>query len=279
MDDEKRTILISGSTDGVGRHVAERLASPNVLVLVHGRDSVRGAAVVDAIARKGGSAHFYRADLASLSEVRDLANSLRNDHSHIDAVINNAGIAHVRNDERRLSADGYELHFAVNYLAGFLLTNLLLPSLGRRRPSRIVNVVSLGQQPIDFEDVMLEKGYTAWRAYCQSKLAQVMFTFDLAHAFSGVTANCLHPASLMDTPLVRAAGLVPATTVEEGGNAILALATSPKMTGRTGLYFDGQREERANEQAYDAAARQRLRELSARLTDLGDAAEATLDRV
>src|SRR5271157_2890719 len=148
---------------------------------------------------------------------------------------------------------------AVNYLAGFLLTRLLLPLIEARAPSRIVNVSSAGQQAIDFGDVMLTHGYSGVRAYCQSKLAQILFTFDLAEELKGrnVTVNALHPATYMDTAMVRKSGVQPVSTVEEGGEAIMQLVASPALEGKTGLYFSGRREQRANAQAYDSAARRR----------------------
>ena len=129
---------------------------------------------------------------------------------------------------------------------------------------------SAGQQAIDFADVMLTRGYSGARAYCQSKLAQVMFTFDLAEklADTGVTATCLHPATYMDTTMVRRAGVTPVSTVEQGAEAILNLAVSPVLDGRSGLYFNGLREAHAHSQAYDAEARQRLWALSLKLTGL-----------
>ena len=161
---------------------------------------------------------------------------------------------------RELSADGFELRFAVNYLAGFLLTRLLLPMLESRKPARIVNVSSAGQQAIDFSDVMLTRGYSGVRAYCQSKLAQILFTFDLAKelAGSGVTVNCLHPATYMDTTMVRLSGAQPISTVEQGGAAILQLVESEALAGGSGLYFSGMQESRANSQAYDENARRTL---------------------
>lgn len=167
-----------------------------------------------------------------------------------------------------MSADGYELRFAVNYLAGFLLTSHLLELLKASAPSRIVNVASAGQQAIEFDDVMLSRGYSGVRAYCQSKLAQILFTVDLAETLegSGVTVNALHPASYMDTSMVRQAGIAPWNTVETGADAILNLATSPALDGESGLYFDGQRESRADAQAYDPKARRQLRALSLQLT-------------
>jgi len=188
----------------------------------------------------------------------------------LDVLINNAGIGTGPNPRRETSADGHELRFAVNYLACFLLTRLLLPALRRGAPSRIVNVASAGQQEIDFDDVMLTRGYTGMRAYCQSKLAQVLFTFDLAEELrgSGVTATCLHPATHMDTTMVREGGFQPTSTVAEGGEAILALAVSPGRAGESGAYFSGQRPARPLAQAEDPAARRQLRMLSERLTGL-----------
>lgn len=162
------------------------------------------------------------------------------------------------------------MRFAVNYLAGFLLTGLLLPLLTASKPARIVNVSSLGQHSIDFDDVMLSRGYTGGRAYAQSKLAQIMFTFDLARELdpATVTANCLHPATYMATTMVRQSGVTPVSTVDEGAEAILNLALSEELDGRSGEFYNGLRPSRANAQAYDVRARERLRELSVRLAGL-----------
>jgi len=162
------------------------------------------------------------------------------------------------------------LTFAVNYLAPFLLTRLLLPLLRRSAPARIVNVASAGQSPIDFDDVMLERRYDGMRAYAQSKLAQIMFTFDLAEELegTGVTVNSLHPASLMDTKMVFETFGSASSDVQEGAEATVYLAASPELEGVTGKYFDGQREARAEDQAYDPEARDRLRRLAEELTGL-----------
>jgi NAD(P)-dependent dehydrogenase (short-subunit alcohol dehydrogenase family) len=145
-----------------------------------------------------------------------------------------------------------------------LLTRSLLPLIHSSAPTRIVNVSSAGQAPIDFHDVMLERDYNGIQAYCQSKLAQIMFTFDLAEelADDGVTVNCLHPATYMPTKMVFASGARPASSLEEGVAATLRLVADPDLDGVTGRYFDREREARAHRQAYDPAARQRLRDLS-----------------
>jgi NAD(P)-dependent dehydrogenase (short-subunit alcohol dehydrogenase family) len=265
----EKTALVTGSTDGVGRLVARRLGAAGARVLVHGRDAARGASVVAEIEKTGGAATFLGADLASLAEVHRLADAVQDATNRLDILINNAGIG-TAGGVRQESADGFELRFTVNYLAGFLLTSLLLPLVQASAPSRIVNVSSAGQQAIDFADVMLTRGYSGARAYCQSKLAQVMFTFELAErlAGTGITATCLHPATYMATTMVRRAGVTPVSTVEEGAEAILNLAVSSALEGQRGLYFNGLREARAHSQAYDVEARRRLWALSLELTKL-----------
>lgn len=269
MELKDKTILITGSTDGVGRVVAQRLGASGARVLVHGRDATRGKAVIAEIEAAGGKAEFLAADLASLAEGRRLAEAVRARTSRLDVLINNAGVG-TAGDKRQTSADGHELRFAVNYLAGFLLTSELLPLLRASAPARIVNVASAGQQAINFDDVMLTHGYSGVRAYCQSKLAQILFTIDLSEQLkgSGVTVNALHPASYMNTTMVRQAGVKPWSSVETGADAILNLATAQKLEGRSGLYFDGLRESRADAQAYDARTRHQLRSLSLDLVGL-----------
>jgi NAD(P)-dependent dehydrogenase (short-subunit alcohol dehydrogenase family) len=275
-----KTALVTGSTDGVGRLVARKLGQAGARVLVHGRDAERGARVVADIKASGGSADFLAADLSALAEVRRLADEAQATVDRLDILINNAGIGTA--GPHLTSAEGFELRFAVNYLAGFLLTLLLLPLIKNSAPARIVNVSSAGQQPIDFGDVMLTRGYSGTRAYCQSKLAQIMFTIDLGALLegTGVTVTCLHPATYMDTSMVRRAGVRPLSTVEEGARAILNLATSPAVEGQTGLYFNGLREAKAQAQAqaYDPDARRQLKVLSLELTGLSAEGVAALER-
>jgi NAD(P)-dependent dehydrogenase (short-subunit alcohol dehydrogenase family) len=272
MKMKDKTVFITGSTDGVGRYVATRLAAAGAKVLIHGRDAARARSLAEEIRRAGGSEPaFYQADLSSLAETRKLAEAVLADHQRLDVFVSNAGIgSQNEGPARQISKDGYELRFAVNYLAGFLLTHLLLPLLKASAPSRIVNVASLGQHPIDFDDVMITRGYSGSRAYAQSKLSQIMFTIDLADQLkgSGVTVNSLHPATYMNTTMVRAGGITPISTVEQGGEAILHLVTGDDMAAKSGLFFNGMNEAKANPQAYDAAARRRLRALSLELTGL-----------
>ena len=258
-----KTVLITGSTDGLGREVARRAAALGAHVVVHGRNRERGAAVVDEITRGGtGSARFYAADLASLDQVRALAAAIMRDYRRLDVLVNNAGIW-IR--ERQVSADGHELHFAVNYLAGFLLTRTLLPLIVHSAPSRIVNVASGAQSPIDFSDVMLARPGRAAQGYGQSKLAQVMFTFDLARELegTGVTAVTLHPATMMDTTMVRESGMPAQSSVDEGARAVMHLVAGTGV--RSGEFYNGLRPGRANRQAYDESVRAQLRALSVQL--------------
>ena len=265
-----KTALVTGSTDGLGKEVARQLGALGALVIVHGRNRERGEEVARAIRAAGGEAVFYRADLASLAGVEAFAAQIRERHERLDLLINNA--AAVSGPQRQTSADGHELAFAVNYLAHFLLTYRLLPLLEASAPARVVNVSSLGQTPLDFTDIMMERSYDAGDAYRRSKLAQIMFTIDLAAELDAakVTVNSLHPARSMNTARVINGGFQPLSTVEEGAEATMQLAVSPALAGRTGLYFNGLNEARANAQAYDAAARAQLRALSLDLAGLTD---------
>ena len=276
MNADEAVILVTGATDGLGRRVARDLAAEGATVLVHGRDRARAEAAVREIREEiaNDNLRYYLADFSSLGEVRRLADEVRAENTRLDVLVNNAGMGSGPSGDatRSESADGFELRFAVNYLSHFLLTGLLLPLLRDSAPSRIVNVASAGQAPIDFDDVMLECGYDGWRAYAQSKLAQIMFTFSLAERLegTGVTANALHPASLMDTKMVFESFGYNMTTIAEGAAATERLAISRELEGVSGRYFDGQREARAQAQAYDREARERLWTLSENLTGLAE---------
>jgi NAD(P)-dependent dehydrogenase (short-subunit alcohol dehydrogenase family) len=255
-------VLITGATDGLGRALARAADDAGATVLVHGRSEDRIAETLGELSYR---ARAYRADLASLAEVKRLADEVLAAEDRLDVLVNNAGIGNSvpGGGVRQESADGYELRFAVNYLAGYALTHRLLDLLKRSAPSRIVNVSSAGQAPIDFDDVMLERSYDGVQAYCQSKLAQILFTFDLTDelAGSGVVATCLHPSTYMPTKIVPS----PISTIADGVEATMRLLTEPagEIGGR---YFNVQRESRADGQAYDADARRRLHELSEQLT-------------
>ncbi len=269
---QDQIILITGSTDGLGKRVALDLAKEGATVLLHGRLPEKGKAVLREIRESAHnhSIRYYNADFASLEAVRRMADRVTEDYSQLDILINNAGIgARSLGAGRELSADGFELRFAVNYLSHFLLTRLLLPLLRRSAPARIINVSSVGQNPIDFNDIMMKREYDDLRAYRRSKLAQILFTFDLAGELKGsdVTVNALHPASLMNTKMVLQSDYfkTPLSAIEEGARAVEYLAASPELEDITGEYFSGMRTSRANAQAYDAEARMKLRELSEKL--------------
>jgi NAD(P)-dependent dehydrogenase (short-subunit alcohol dehydrogenase family) len=263
------TVLVTGATDGLGRALAERLAGEGATVLAHARNEQRGQEALSDLLAGPGDVRLVVGDLASLAGVNALADQVPD---RLDVLVNNAGIGGtLPGDGQRLeSEEGYELRFAVNYLAGFLLAALLRDRLVAAAPARIVNVASAGQMAIDFDDVMLQHDYSGTRAYCQSKLAQIMHAFDLAQELGdqGVTATALHPGTYMPTKMVIAAGTRPVTPLEQGVEAMWRLAADPKLDGVTGRYFFGTGEARADKQAYDLDARRRLRELSERLVAL-----------
>jgi NAD(P)-dependent dehydrogenase (short-subunit alcohol dehydrogenase family) len=271
---KETTILVTGATDGIGRGAAAELARRGARVLLHGRDASRLARTRDEIAAETGSQALetYVAEFSSLADVRRLASEVEARHQFLEVLLNNAGIGRGPQGRqvREESADGFELRFQINYLAPFLLQHLLLPSLRRGASARIVNVASAGQAPIDFDDIMLEKGYDSMRAYCQSKLALIMASFELADrlAPSEVTVNALHPGSLLDTKMVREGFGKPMGPVDTGIEAEVFLATSPELEGVTGEYFDRTRPARADAQAYDTGARRRLWQLSEQLVGI-----------
>jgi NAD(P)-dependent dehydrogenase (short-subunit alcohol dehydrogenase family) len=271
----EQVIMVTGATDGLGRALATELAGRGATLLLHGRDGARLADTVERIRAENANEKLrtYVADFSSLDEAGEMAERIQRDQGRIDVLVNNAGIGTTLPGDgvRMESRDGHELRFAVNYLAHFLLTRRLESLIVRSAPARIVNVSSAGQAPIDFDDVMLERAYDGVQAYCQSKLAQVMLTFDLAEELrdAGVTVNCLHPASYMPTKIVMHARGSAVSTLEEGRDATMRLAADAALDGVTGRYFNGQSEARAHPQAYDPDARRRLRELSQRLVGLG----------
>jgi NAD(P)-dependent dehydrogenase (short-subunit alcohol dehydrogenase family) len=266
-----KVILVTGATDGLGRALAAELVSAGATVLVHGRDPGRIAETVREISKAGDAdrVRSYQADFSGLDGVRSLADQVIAAEPRLDVLVNNAGIGFTvpGGGARQESIEGYELRFAVNYLAGYTLTRLLLPLLRASAPSRIINVSSLGQQAIDFGDVMLTSGYDGMRAYRQSKLAQILFTLDLAAELdgTGVTVNTLHPATFMPTKIVTGASM---STVAQGVEATARLISAPDAEAGTGRFYNGLQEARADDQAYDPAARRQLRELSEQLSGL-----------
>jgi NAD(P)-dependent dehydrogenase (short-subunit alcohol dehydrogenase family) len=270
---DTRTILITGATDGLGRALASGLAAEDAQLILHGRSREKLDRAAAEIAREhGGRAPATAlADLADLKQVRDLSHQVAQITDRLDVLVNNAGIGSGEPDgrTRRLSADGYELRFAVNYLAGFDLTLRLLPLLAASPAARIVNVASIGQHPLDFSDVMLEHNYSGARAYGQSKLAQITAGFVLAERLTApaITVNSLHPATYMPTKMVLEEIGHSIDTLEEGELATRRLVSEPSLANTTGRFFDRTRETRANADAYDPDTRSRLWQLSLELTD------------
>lgn len=268
-----KTIMVTGSTSGMGKYIAVELARRGAMLLLHGREDTKLARVVAEIRAKTSSERLrvYTANFLSLRQVDEMASHILREEPRLDVLINNAGIGTGSPlSKREVSEDGYESRFAVNYLAPFLLTRRLLPLLKKSAPARVVNVASAGQQPIDFSDVMLERHFGKMRAYMQSKLAMIMMTFDMAAELddTGVTVNALHPATFMNTKMVREALIPPINSVRAGAEPTIRLAVASEVEGVTGEYFDGTRQARANPQAYDQEARRRLKVLSEQLTNL-----------
>jgi len=271
---QNQVILVTGSTDGIGKRTAYELAKLGAKVLLHGRHLERVEATQQEIYAATGNKQLegYVADFSSLLEVRRLADTVQAKHRRLDILVNNAGIGagNLTETQRTVSQDGYELRFAVNYLASFLLTHLLLPCLCHAASRRIVNVASKGQLPIDFEDIMLERHYDPMQAYCQSTLAIVMFTFDLAKRLKdeGITVNCLNPGSRLNTKMVREMFGEYRGSVQSGADAIVHQATSIELDRVSGKYFDQKQEAQANQQAYKIEARRKLWQLSEALCKL-----------
>jgi NAD(P)-dependent dehydrogenase (short-subunit alcohol dehydrogenase family) len=260
---ESRTILITGATDGLGRALARRLAADGEALILHGRDQRRLDEVADELAAANGRRpRAVLADLAELAQVRRLAEDVRAGTDRLDVLVLNAGIGAGEPDgrTRRESADGYELRLAVNHLAGLLLTLELLPLLRASAPARVVFVASLGQHPLDFDDLMLEHGYDGTRAYGQSKLAQIMCGLELAERLPAdeVTVNSLHPSTYMPTKMVLQEIGHHVDSIEDGVAATRRLVSDPALARTTGRFYDRTRETRAHPQAYDRAARAEL---------------------
>ncbi|MFO0576524.1 MAG: SDR family NAD(P)-dependent oxidoreductase [Polyangia bacterium] len=257
-------VLVTGATSGIGRVTAGLLCERGAVVLLHGRDAARVEATVAELQRAGGRAEGLVADLASLAQAARLAKEVA-ERGDLDVLVNNAGVGfgHDRT-HREVSSDGMELRLAVNYLAPFVLTHELLQ---RGLPRRaVVNLSSIGQEALDFDDLLCERRYDGVSAYRRSKLALILWTLDLAAALPGLGCVALHPGTLLDTGMVRDAGLSPRGPARRGGETTL-VAIERALAGTSGRYFDEDREARALPQAYDDAARCRLRELTLSLVE------------
>ena len=273
--------MITGANSGIGYETALALAKMGAQVVMVCRNQAKAEAAQAMIKSQSGNplVDVLIADLSVQQSIRDLAATFKAKYNRLDVLVNNAGVAI---GKRELSADGYEMTFAVNHLAYFLLTNLLLDMLKASAPARIVNVASEYQSfsfsTLDFDDLMLEKEYGVARAYGQSKRANVIFTYELSKRLTGtgVTANCLHPGivrtnfgsqtgglfGLVWSKLARPIELSP----EQGAQTIIYLASSPEVEGITGQYFTKKKPIKSSAQTYDRAVQERLWQISEQLT-------------
>lgn len=256
-----QTVLITGSTDGLGKNVALKLAEQGSRIILHGRDAVKGENTREEIIELSGNKNikYYNSDFSSLQSVRDLGAAVLKEYQNIDMLINNAGI-YLKDDLRHLSQDRFELNMAVNYLAPFLLTHLLIPAFQQKEVTKVINVSSGAQHELDFDNLMLDRNYNSRKAYAQSKLALIMFTFTIAGQLKDtkIRVNALHPEKLMNTKMVLEAFGSAETTVEQGTEVVLHVATSPTTENITGAYFDKKEIAEARAQAYDLMARDKL---------------------
>jgi NAD(P)-dependent dehydrogenase (short-subunit alcohol dehydrogenase family) len=269
---EGRTILITGSTDGIGKATAIQLAQRGAKVLLHGRDTEKGRRVLEDVRKSTGNSNleYFRADLASQRQVRSLVDGVKRGHESLHVLINNAGTFQ---PQRRLTEDGLETTFAVNYLAPFLITHGLLDLLKSSRPSRIINVASIAHwnAKADWSNLQGERRYDGFQAYALSKLGDILFTYALARRLqgTGVAANCLHPG-VIRTKLLRAGfGDYPGAVPEDGARTSVYLASSPEVEGISGRYFENCRPVRSSPLSYDEDLQEMFWQMSIRLAELG----------
>jgi retinol dehydrogenase-14 len=261
---KNKVVLITGSTDGIGRQAAVELAAAGSTLFVHGRNPARGNTVVEEIRSSTGNhnVELLNADLYSLRQVRELAAEVHRRTDRLDVLVNNAGV--FMND-RRMTEDGFEMTYAVNHLAPFLLTNLLLDLLKRSAPARIITVSSVAHTRgrIDFENLQSEKSFGGYYAYAASKLANVLFTYQLAKRLegTGVTSNCLHPG-VIGTKLLRAGFNMPGASTSDGAETLVHLVGSADLASVTGKYFQNKLSLSSSPVTYDEALQRQLWKVS-----------------
>jgi NAD(P)-dependent dehydrogenase (short-subunit alcohol dehydrogenase family) len=269
--------LVTGATSGIGILTARALASQGARIILVGRNPTKCQNAVQQIQADSGNrdVESFIADLSSQQQIRDLAHRFHERHRRLDVLVNNAGGIWM---QRELTVDGLEMTFAVNHLAYFLLTQLLLDDLKAGKPARIVNVASDAHRgaTLDFEDLMAARRYSAWRQYCCSKLMNMLFTYELARQLegSGVTANALHPGWVATGfggnngwrgSLLQLLARCFALSGEKGARTPIYLASSDVVAGITGRYFVKDREVPSSQASYDETAAKRLWEVSASL--------------
>ncbi len=276
-----KTILVTGATNGIGLEACVVFAQRGARVVMVGRDQARTTAAVEQVMRRGASTSVesFLCDFSSQGQIRTLAAALRAKHAHIDVLVNNAGLVY---DKRTLTEDGIEATFAVNHLGPFLLTELILDLVVAAAPSRIVNVSSMGHKrgTIDLTDIGFERGYGIMKAYCRSKLGNVLFTRALAKRLTGknVLVNCLHPGAVATNiwsraprwtlPLLSVLKSLVMISPAQGGQTLVYAATSPQLEGKTGLYLEKNRPVTPSPAALDDTLAEQLWAHSAKLTGL-----------
>lgn len=277
-----KTCLITGATDGIGKVTARELSAMGATVIIHGRNPAKTEQAVRDIQQTTGSDRIdsVLADFAELAQVRTLAAQITERYDRLDVLVNNAGLIMMRRTE---TADGFETMFGVNHLGPFLLTNLLLDLITASAPARIVNVASSAhlRGKLDFDDLQYTQNYNARQAYANSKLANVLFTYELARrlASTDVTVNALHPGvvgtnlAMNNLPgLLRPIGRWVfhrfTISAEEGARTMIHLAASPEVEGITGKYFYQEKEHPSSPTSHDEAVQRHLWEVSAQLTGL-----------
>lgn len=259
------SVFITGATNGIGRLAAQALAGLGARLSVHGRDRVKVEQTVAELSRSSRDVRGFVADLASLGQTAQLARDVAAHEPALDVLINNAGVGFGKDRAlRELSHDGFELRFAVNFLAPFLLTERLLA--GGTPRHALINVASIGQEPLDFADLMTERDYSSTRSYRRSKLALIAWSFELARLRPALSVQSLHPGTLLDTGMVRESGIEPHGPAHVGSDAILAVLRHALEGGPSGLYFDVEAPARAKPEAYDSAAQAELRRHAEALT-------------
>lgn len=264
-----KTILITGSTDGIGKQTALELAGLGATVIVHGRNELKAKAAAEELISKSENSNidFFFADLSSLNDIRQMSGAIHEKYKQIDIMINNAG---VYKNNRELSVDGFELTFAVNHLAYFLLTGLLLNLLKKSNSGRIINVASQAHASfLDFENLQAEKSFDGYDAYSRSKLCNILFTYQIARKLtdSTITVNALHPG-VINTKLLHNGWGSGGSAIGEGSETSVYLASSPDVKQISGQYFSNLKSTRSSLISYDLEIQNRLWDISESMTGL-----------
>lgn len=264
-----KTVLVTGSTDGIGKHTALELAKMGARVLIHGRNIERAkTAAIEISEQARAEVDYVTGDFSSLAQVKQMAGDVLTKCPRLDVLINNAGTFA---NERRVTEDGFEWTWQINHLAPYLLTIFLMERLKNSAPSRIINLASMthAYARLDYDNLQGEKDYKGSRAYSLSKMGNVMATFSLAEKLegSGVTVNCLHPG-VVDTKLLRVSYNIPGVSTEDGSRTSVFLASSSAVEGITGKYFDDCKQANPSPVSLDKEERKKFMDITNQMLDL-----------